>query len=227
MSLVKWAYRCDSAAANRGVRLVAWRSAGWASRFRRDVGAGFLLSAGRASWPIPRRRHRDARDRSRNPGSPTSWRNLGFRALSPTRGRAAVAASPALGRHVGRGRRSRASRDVGHDSPDAQCRDRRPRRLALASRAPDIVVDRACVSHAADESRRSDGDARPMAAATQPPSRSRRAPAQRARPVHQGFLVRESECAALAGAEPDAAGDQHPDQRRRRPARRQPTTRSR
>ncbi len=39
--------------------------------------------------------------------------------------------------------------------------------------------------------------------------------AQRAWPIHQGFLVREPECAALARPVADAAGHQYPDQRRR------------
>ena len=44
------------------------------------------------------------------------------------------------------------------------------------------------------------------------------AAAQRAGAIHQGFLVRESECAALAGHRPEAAADQHPDQRQRQAA---------
>src|SRR5262249_34329663 len=44
--------------------------------------------------------------------------------------------------------------------------------------------------------------------------------AQRLDPVHQGFLVRESERAALAHAAPAAAGDQYSDQRQRQRSRR-------
>src|SRR5207249_1582837 len=55
---------------------------------------------------------------------------------------------------------------------------------------------------------------RPWAAAA---TAADRAATERARPVHQGFLVRESQRPALAGAEGNAALDQHPDQCRRRP----------
>src|SRR5438046_4447081 len=53
---------------------------------------------------------------------------------------------------------------------------------------------------------------RPWAAAA---TAADRAATERTRPVHQGFLVRESQRPALASAERNAALDQHPDQCRR------------